>query len=184
MNMHFTFKPAIGSQYNLIQGWLQQDYIAKWIHGTGLQNTLNGLEKWFQYNKLRKKSNRTLAITQHWVGFDGQTPFIYMLTSNVNKTEDGLYAKHSRMPGHAITLDIFIGDPIYLGKGLAVNIIHEFLLSHFLDIDEVFIDPEKTNSKAVHVYQKAGFKIIDEFIASWHLVPHYLMKLNLRNLVR
>lgn len=26
-------------------------------------------------------------------------------------------------------------------------------------------------------YQKAGFKIIGEFIASWHPVPHYQMEL-------
>jgi len=31
----------------------------------------------------------------------------------------------------------------------------------------------------VHVYQKAGFKIIGEFIASWHPVPHYQMELRM-----
>lgn len=55
--------------------------------------------------------------------------------------------------------------------------IKEFLSQHFSDINEVFIDPEQKNTKAVHVYQKIGFEIVGEFIASWHPVPHYIMQL-------
>ena len=41
------------------------------------------------------------------------------------------------------------------------------------------IDPEATNTRAIHVYEKIGFKITGEFIASWHPVPHYQMELNM-----
>lgn len=46
----FNFKPANPSQRSLIREWLQKKYISEWIQGQGLQNTLNGLEKFFQYH--------------------------------------------------------------------------------------------------------------------------------------
>ncbi|TAK77030.1 MAG: GNAT family N-acetyltransferase [Gammaproteobacteria bacterium] len=174
---HFIFKPAIEPQRALIHGWLQQDYIREWIHGQGLQNTLLGLEKFFQ----QKTPDSQSTITQHWIGYDGNKPFVYLLVSPVLKSADNEYANYSEMEGRAITLDIFIGDREYLGKGLASEVIKAFLLSQCLDVAEVFIDPEKSNKRAVHVYQKTGFRIVGEFIAAWHPVPHYIMKLEMRN---
>lgn len=182
-SFRFTFKPAVDSQRELIHKWLQQDYISKWIHGQGLRNTLDGLEKFIQYQSEGKGLDRKSEITQHWIGYDNNKPFVYLLTSNVFKDVANEYAKYSETDGLAITLDIFICDTDYLGRGLASVVIREFLLSQFLDISEVFIDPEKRNERAVHVYQKTGFRIMGEFVAPWHPVPHYIMKLNMKNLV-
>lgn len=179
-NFRFTFKPVVESQQEMIHKWLQQDYIKEWIHGQGLQNTLTGLTKFIQLYKETQAIDRHSPITQHWIGYEEDKPLVYLLTSNTLKDEESDYSKHRETEGLAITLDIFICDKEYLGKGLATQIIREFLLSQFSDVTEVFIDPEQTNKKAVHVYQKAGFKIIDEYIAPWHPVPHYMMKLNLK----
>ncbi len=178
----FTFKPAVESQRELIHQWLQQDYISEWIHGQGLQNTLSGLEKFFQYQAKGEALDRQTKITQHWIGYDGDKPFVYLLTSNVFKNTADPYAKYSELDGPAITLDIFIGNTEYLGKGLASTVIKEFLQSQFSDVSEVFIDPEKDNVRATHVYQKAGFRIVGEFIAPWHPVPHHIMKLDMKQL--
>lgn len=178
----FTFKPAVESQRELIHGWLQQDYICEWIHGQGLQNTLAGLEKFFQYQADGKRLDYQSTITQHWIGYDGNKPFVYLLTSNVFKNATDEYAKYSESAGLAITLDIFIGDTEYLGKGLASVVIKEFLLSRFSDVSEVFIDPEKSNKRAIHVYQKAGFHMVGEFIAPWHPVPHHIMRIDMKNI--
>jgi len=179
---HFTFKPAAESQRELIHQWLQQDYIREWIHGQGLQNTLTGLEKFFQYQAKGKGLDRQTNITQHWLGYDGDKAFVYLLTSNVFKSTDNAYAKYSELDGEAITLDIFIGASEYVGKGFASTVIKEFLLTQFSDVSEVFIDPEQSNVRATHVYQKVGFRIVGEFIAPWHPVPHYIMKLEMNNL--
>ena len=179
---HFIFKPAIEAQRELIHQWLQQDYMREWIHGQGLQNTLAGLEKFFQYQAKGKGLDRQTEITQHWIGYDDDKPFVYLLTSNVFKNAADTYAKYCELDGFAITLDIFIGNTDYLGKGLAGTVIKEFLLTQFSDVSEVFIDPEKSNQKAIHVYQKAGFRIVGEFIAAWHPVPHYIMKLNIKDI--
>lgn len=180
---HFTFKSPMESQRELIHKWLRQDYISEWIHGQGLQNTLTGLERFYQYQAEGKELGRKADITQHWVGYDGDKPFVYLLTSNVFKQDGDEYTKYSETEGLAITLDIFICDKDYLGKGLASDVIRQFLIGQFSDVAEVFIDPEKRNERAVHVYQKVGFHIVGEFIAAWHPVPHHIMKLNMKDLL-
>ena len=155
----FHFSSAEPSQRALLHQWFEQKHIKEWMHGVGLQNTLNGLEKFFQGN----------SDTTYWIGYDKDIPFAFFITSP--EGED------------AITLDLFICDLHYLGKGLAVPMIKEFLISQFFHMKKVLIDPEATNARAIHVYQKVGFKITGEFIASWHPVPHYQMELNMKDLL-
>jgi aminoglycoside phosphotransferase (APT) family kinase protein/RimJ/RimL family protein N-acetyltransferase len=155
----FYFSHAKPDQKDLIHQWLGQNYIREWIHGVGLQNTLNGLDDFFQGT----------GDTTYWIGYDYNIPFAFLITSPAEE--------------EAITLDLFICDPHYLGKGLAVPMIRDFLLSQFPRIKRVLIDPETTNTRAVHVYKKVGFKIIGEFIASWHPVPHYQMALEMNDLL-
>ena len=157
--LSFHFKPAKSTQRALIHGWLAQMHIKEWIHGVGLQNTLNGLEKFFQGS----------STTTYWIAYDKDIPFAFLITSPEGND--------------ATTLDLFICELNYLGKGIAVPMIQEFLISQFPDVKKVLIDPEATNERAVHVYKKAGFKIIGEFIASWHPVPHYQMELYMKDLM-
>ena len=156
--LSFHFEPAKSSQKALLHQWFEQKHIKEWMHGVGLQNTLNGLEKSFQGT----------TNTTYWVGYDKDIPFAFLITSP--EGED------------SITLDLFICDLNYLGKGLAVGMIREFLTTHFSNMKRILIDPEATNIRAIHVYEKVGFKIIGEFIASWHPVLHYQMELNMDTL--
>ena len=155
----FNFAPVQSSQRPLIHRWLEQKHIKEWIHGVGLQNTLNGIEKFLQ----------GASNTTYWIGYDKSIPFAFLITSP--EGDD------------AITLDLFICDLNYLGKGFSALMIREFLTSQFPNVKRVLIDPEATNTRAIHVYQKVGFKIIGEFIASWHPVPHYQMELYMKDLL-
>lgn len=159
MNIVFRFAPAESFQKGLLHRWFEQKHIKEWMHGIGLQNTLDGLEKFFQGR----------SDTTYWIGYENDIPFAFLITSPEGKD--------------ATTLDLFICDLNYLGKGLAVPMIKEFLISHFSHVKKVLIDPEATNVKAIHVYQKVGFNITGEFIASWHPVPHYQMELYMKDLV-
>lgn len=154
----FTFKPVQQDQKELIHQWIVQEHIKEWLHGQGLQNTIEDLDRFFTGT----------SWGGHWIAYDQQTPFAYLLTSD--KDDD------------AVTLDLFICDLNYLGKGLSVQMIQEFLVGQFPDKKTVLIDPEATNARAIHVYEKAGFRIIGEFIASWHPVPHYQMEASMKDL--
>lgn len=156
----FTFKPAKSDQKQMIHDWLAQEHIKEWLHGKGLQNTFEDLDKFFKGN----------SFGQHWIAYDKDIPFAYLLTSD--EGED------------AITLDLFICDLNYLGKGLGVQMIQEFLITQFPNKKEVSIDPEATNTRVIHVYEKVGFRIVGEFIAKWHPVPHYKMRLKMSDLIQ
>ncbi len=159
MKTRFRFQLLQPGQKELLLKWLSQPHIREWLHGKGLSNLLKNLDDFF----VGKTDCR------HWIGYEGEVPFSYLLTSP--EGEDG------------ITLDLFICDPSFLGKGLSVQMIREFLSAHFADKKKVFIDPEASNARAIHVYKKAGFRIIGEFIAPWHPVPHYQMVLEMKTLL-
>lgn len=55
-------------------------------------------------------------------------------------------------------------------------LIQEFIATTLTDDDIVFIDPE-----VIHVYEKVSFEQIDEFMETWHLVFHVLMRLYSEN---
>jgi hypothetical protein len=61
---------------------------------------------------------------------------------------------------------------------MKIDLIREFLAIQFPHVTEVLIDPEATNTRAIHVYQKAGFAILAAFIPSHSPHPHYIMRLN------
>jgi RimJ/RimL family protein N-acetyltransferase len=156
----FTFKLAEQHQKQLIHNWIAQEHIREWVHGEGLRNLLENLENFF----------KGTSFCQHWIAYENATPFGYLLTSNEGEA--------------AMTLDLFICDLNYLGKGLSVQMIQEFLISQFPNKKEVLIDPEAANTRAIHVYEKVGFRIIGEFIAKWHPVLHYKMRLDMKNLIQ
>src|SRR5262249_28345069 len=142
----FHFRHVEAAERLLVHSWLLQPHVAKWFYGQGLQNTFKHLDDFL--------AGSSSAL--YWLAFDNDYPFAFLITSYVNKPHDQL-TKWCSSDGQTITLDMLIGDPSYLGKGYAVQVIQQFLLSQFPIADEVLIDPEATNTKAVHVYQKAGF---------------------------
>ena len=164
--MIFHFKPVEKSQRSLVHRWLTLPHVAEWFYGKGLKNTLNHLDAFFE----------GLSLSHYWLAYDQEIPFAFLITSSVNKPDDEL-TRWCVAKGPAITLDMLIGDLRYLGQGIAHNVIRQFLESQFPHVEEVLIDPEKTNQRAIHVYQKAGFARVDTFIPSHSPHPHLMMRL-------
>ncbi len=167
----FNFKPVDATHRTLIHTWLKQPHVTKWFYGQGLQNTFNHLDEFLQ----------GASQAHYWLGLDKNHPFAFLITSFVSKPNDEL-TPWCLLNGDVITLDMLIGDENYLGKGLSHLLIKEFLISQFPKVVEVLIDPEATNVKAIHVYQKVGFKILGEFIPSHSPHPHYMMRLDMKEL--
>jgi len=168
----FHFKPVDREHRSLVHRWLKELHVAKWFYGQGLQNTLNHLDDFLNGSSKGK----------YWLGYDQNRPFAFLITSFVEKPDDEL-TKWCSKEGEAITLDLLIGETDYLGKGLSHIVIQEFLLGQFSNVAEVLIDPEATNSHAIHIYKKVGFTILGEFIPSHSPHPHYMMCLDMQELV-
>jgi len=164
----FSFLGLIKSTMRSFYLGLRKNMFKSIFHGQGLQNTLKDLDKHIHSSS---------GFHEHWIAYKEEVPFGYLMTSEVASDEER-FSKW-REGEKAITLDLLIGNENFLGRGLSCPMIQEFLLDKFPSVDEVFIDPEVENSKAIHVYEKAGFKKLEQFIAPWHPVPHWLMKCNL-----
>lgn len=162
--------------YETVFSWLHKKHVNEWFHGQGLQNTLRDLKKHVSSDQSRN---------QHWIASLDDVPFGYLITSNIDfhkSDSKNRFAKWRKETGEAVTLDLLIGEESFLGKGLSKRMIQEFLLDKFFHVAEVFIDPEATNAKAIHVYEKAGFQKLEQFIAEWHPVPHWLMSMKMEQL--
>lgn len=167
----FNFKPVDVAHRALVHYWLTLPHVTVWFYGQGLKNTLEHLDEFL----------KEASSSQYWLAYDQDHPFAFLITSPILKPDDELTHWCSE-EGEAITLDLLIGDTSYLGKGLSPIVIREFLLSQFPQVAEVLIDPEATNKRAIHVYQKAGFKHLGEFIPSHSPHPHCMMQLKMKEL--
>ena len=167
MISELSFRPVSIEERALVHRWLSEPHVAKWFYGQGLENTLNHLDEFLC----------GASSSKYGLGYDRETPFAFFITSSVNKPTDELSCWCSE-EGDAVTLDMFIGDLNYIGKGLSISLIREFLAREFPQVSEVLIDPEASNLLAVHVYQKVGFEILGEFILSHSPHLHYMMRLN------
>lgn len=170
-NFRYTFKPVEEKDRNLVCSWLGKPYIAEWFYGEGLDNTYKHLDEFISGT----------SDTMYWLAYDANTPFAFLVTSFVKKPKDEL-SRFCATEGVAITLDMLIGEEQYLGKKLSHILIREFLLSEFPGVEEVLIDPEASNSRAIHVYEKVGFKFLNQFVPSHSPHPHYMMRLHMRQL--
>lgn len=141
-------------------------HVAEHFYGTGLANTLSGLSDFVQGKK---------TLGTYWIAYQGESPFAFLITSKVDPSDEH-FGKYCNKDTRGITLDLAIGDVNFLGKGLANPLIHTFLEEMFPEVTDVFIDPSQDNERAIHVYKKAGFEVIGEFIAPWAPKPHYQMR--------
>ena len=72
-------------------------------------------------------------------------------------------AHHWGMPQYAVfppdtrAIDMFLGDPDYLGQGHASGFITA-RLADLKHIGTIVIDPDPTNTRAIRAYEKAGFR--------------------------
>ncbi len=75
---------------------------------------------------------------------------------------------HLSKTGATYSLDYMIGDKDCFGKGLGARTLKlfiEFFRGEFDECaDTFFIDPDVTNLRAKHVYEKAGFKHVGDFV--------------------
>ena len=60
--------------------------------------------------------------------------------------------------------------------------VQKFILDKFADADYFIIDPSKKNSKAIHVYKKAGFKQTGEFCPDYDPTPHIMLRLAVKEI--
>jgi RimJ/RimL family protein N-acetyltransferase len=107
------------------------------------------------------------GIYSYWLGAVGKDLFCMIMTPKI-VDDHYIYRNYLLQIQTAYSLDFCIGNNVYLGHGLAAPALKGFMEYFKQNIDPsieaYFIDPNKSNPRAKHVYQNAGFKAVGEFV--------------------
>ena len=180
MNTHkMHFQKVTGTYKDTILKWFNEEHVKKFYYGEGLQNTLYNLELYFQ-----EINDNGRYSFDHWLAFLDKVPFGFLMTSPITGPydENDNYNKWYIDGKQTFALDLLIGEKLFLGKGFAHQMIQAFILDKFPEADFFIIDPERSNTKAIHVYEKAGFNTVGEFCPEYDPIPHVLMRLSVKEL--
>lgn len=165
--MNIRFKKATLDYKDYIFDWLDKPHVKEFWdnsqeHRDDILIFMNGS------NAPRPYFNGTF---DYWVGLINDEPFALLMTSEIKNAEtdlpEGWYEQLS-ITGKTLGIDFMIGNEKYLGKGLAAPTLEAFtqFIPKHIDplVDRFLIDPAANNPRAKHVYKKAGFKVVSEFV--------------------
>ena len=170
MTETFTFRRAELSDDGLISRWFHSPHVSE-FWGEASKNIRD----------FRSAMTGVGALFNYWIGQDDTIPFCLLITTDATRDTPEHLVPFLTETGEAWTLDVLIGPPEYVGRGIATQMLESFL-SHIQyqnrALRTVLIDPEANNSRAIHVYEKAGFQLVSEFVPSggaFQGKPHVLM---------
>jgi RimJ/RimL family protein N-acetyltransferase len=164
MNIHFE-KANLAHQ-EIIFNWLKESHVQEFwdntqAHKDDILNFMNGR---------KTPSDYCDGLYSYWVGSANDEPYCLLMTLQEKKEYDigEIKKAHLSKTGHSYGLDYMIGNKDYLGKGLGAKTLDAFL--HFFrthidtQADTFLIDPDADNPRAKHIYIKAGFEEVGDFI--------------------
>jgi aminoglycoside 6'-N-acetyltransferase len=167
-NTHtITFNVLHNTNVPLLFTWFKQPYIATWWQEPTEYGAFN--KKW--------STRITTKLTEEKNSFHGyimlvnNDPIGYIQYYHITDKDRIGYPP---LPKNTVGIDLFIGNPAYLGKKLSVPIITAFISTIVIinapHTTMLIIDPATTNQRAIHVYEKAGFKKIGIFKKPYGIV--------------
>jgi predicted acetyltransferase/RimJ/RimL family protein N-acetyltransferase len=164
--MKIKFEKVTGAHLDTIFSWLLQPHIMEFwdntqAHKDDIVNFAEG-----------RKTPSSYANGQYvyWIASLEDEAFAILMTIQETHKEDIGQEKLKRLSktGHTYGLDYMIGNPKFFGKGYGSQTLYDFIdyFREFFDpkADTFIIDPANDNPKAKHVYMKAGFKYMCDFM--------------------
>lgn len=164
--MKIHFKQVTSENLNIIFNWLKQDFIIEFW-----DNTQDHKDDIINFVEGRKKpSNYADGNYVYWLAIIDNEPFAMFMTIKETRFNDIAQEKIDKLSktGNSYGIDYMIGNHEFFGKGYGTRTLNEFIDFFRSSVDpkaDIFlIDPNCNNPRAKHVYIKAGFKHVCDFI--------------------
>lgn len=164
MNIHF--EKANMNHIDIIFGWLAEPYVQEfWDNTQGHKDDILNF-----VNGRKEPSHYCGGKYVYWIAICNDHPFAMLMTIRETAADhiNDIKLNHLSKTGHTYGIDYMIGDKNYFGKGYGDKTLMKFLDFFRKDFDSkadrFIIDPASDNPRAKHVYMKAGFKHIDDFV--------------------
>lgn len=181
--MKINFEKLRLTHQKTILAWLEEPHVKEFwdnsqAHKDDIDNFIRGRKEASKYVEGRYV---------YWIALLEDKPFGLIMTIKENMNEDRAQIKqdHLSKSGSTYSVDYMIGDKAYIGRGLGAATLEAFTLFFQKQVDEkadtFFIDPDESNPRARHVYEKAGFQYIGDFLMDGEGVfagrkSHFLVK--------
>ena len=164
--MKIRFEKVTAEHLDVIFSWLAEDFVAEFWDNT--QGHKDDILNFIQ----GRKTPSTYANGKYvyWIAKSEDEPFAMIMSIQETGKDDIGKEKRSRLSkiGNTYGLDYMIGNPNYFGKGYGAKTLSEFVDYFRTHIDPkadtFFIDPSHDNPRAKHVYMKAGFLHVTDFM--------------------
>ena len=144
----YRFRPLFQDDLPLIETWLQEPHVRAWWRDPQRQYDLIAGDL------------PDPKIDLHLVHL-ADVPFAYLQDYCV---QDWMQPHLADLPQGTRAIDLFIGDPNFLGQGHGAGLVRQFA-QDLIDAGtpQVVIDPEVKNTRALRAYAKAGFKNLGHY---------------------
>lgn len=176
-----TFDKASFKYKKIIFAWLMEKHVQEFWDNT--QDHKDDIINFMEGRNLPSSYADGKFI--YWIAFCDGEPYAMLMTIQETHKEDidELKLANLSKTGNSYNIDYMIGNTKYLGMGYGTRTLIEFITflrdSFDKKADTFLIDPATDNPRAKHVYEKAGFKYIDDFIMKGNCSgannPHHLL---------
>lgn len=151
---------ATEEEYARMAGWLNQPHVREWWDPDGPEATVEHVRK--TYGPARSEATSGTACIIE----DGGRPVGYLQIYPWSAETEYMRNVGISVEPEAWAFDVFIGEPNALGTGVATRAL-DLVCRHLVDerhASAVVIVTEVGNGRAHHVYEKLGFRKVQEFL--------------------
>ena len=169
-----SFRRLRSSDLGLMHRWLNAPHVRRWWYAEG--SSYEEIEDHYLPGIEGRDATKLFLILH------GDEPIGFVQSYRISAEDDEGYASLVDVDNSA-GVDLFIGEPGYLHRGLGSHIIRRFLYEHVFPTPEIevcVIGPEPKNTAAIRAYEKAGFRYFKAIQVPGAPEPEYLMKLTRR----
>ena len=161
--MNISFKKLSEADFPLLLRWLEKSHVKAWWDQEILWTRKLIQEKYANYVEGYKNENGRNKPIYAYVIYVNDVPVGYIQYYDVQDFANEYQDVIQKFSEKCASFDWYIGEEEYLGKGLGKKILECFLDEHiFQNFDNCCVVSEKINKAALRVYEKCGFKVIDE----------------------
>lgn len=169
---NISFRKLRLDDLSLMYLWLNKSHVHQW-YDKDKENTLEEIKKRYGPKIKGEKPTDCFLVLYE------SKPIGYIQSYKVNDwPEFGNYVGYD---DQTASVDLFIGDDSFLGKGLGSLMLKKFLKEILFAKSEIItciIGPEPKNARAIKSYEKAGFKYIKTVQVGNEPDPTYIMEIN------
>lgn len=170
MQHAISFRRLTEDDLDLMHRWLNTPHVMRW-YSPGGRTREQVEQEYLPYIRGEKP-------TQPYVILHGDTPIGYIQTYRVNDWPD--YARHIGVDDDTAGVDLFIGEPELIGRGLGPAVIRAFMrqvVFGSFGARACVIGPEVANTAAIRAYEKAGFRFWKRAAVPGEPTPEHLMRM-------